>query len=415
MAIVEPFKGLRPRKGFAEKVASPPYDVLNSSEAREMVKDKRYSFLHVVKPEVDLEPSVDLYDDRVYRKGAENLKRLIGEGVLEQDELECFYIYRQLMGEHEQTGLVAVASVDEYEEGKIKKHENTRIEKEIDRSKHINALNAQAGPVFLTYRATEEIDKLMNTLTRNEPVYDFTSEDSIRHTFFVVKDRESINAIRNAFAKLDCLYVADGHHRSASASRVRNERRKDSREFTGKEECNFFLSVIFPDKQMYIMDYNRVVSSLNSCTEEEFLKKVGEKFIVAEYALKGDPFKPQEKRNFGMYLHGKWYQLKVKEGMFDKEDPVFSLDVSILQENLLKVVLGIENPRTDKRIAFVGGIRGLGELERLVDSGEFVVAFSMFPTTIRQLMAIADAGKVMPPKSTWFEPKLRSGLITHLL
>jgi len=415
VAIVRPFRGLRPRQEFAERVASPPYDVLNSEEARGVVRDNPYSFLHVVKPEVDLEPSVDLYDEMVYNKGRENLKKLIDEGILMQDEKDCFYLYSQKMGEHLQIGLVAVASVDEYEEGKIKKHENTRIEKEIDRAKHINVLNAQAGPVFLTYRATGEIDNLMNSLMQNKPVYDFASEDGIRHTFFVVKDAEYIDAIRSAFAKLDCLYVADGHHRSAAAARVRDERKKGSANFTGKEECNFFLSVIFPHNQMYIMDYNRVVSGLNNYLEDEFLKKVSGNFIVTDYAIKGNPFKPQEKHDFGMYLHGKWYQLRAREGIFDKDDPVLSLDVSILQENLLKSILGIENPRKDSRIAFVGGMRGLGELEKLVDSGKFSVAFSMFPTTIEQLMAIADAGKVMPPKSTWFEPKLRSGLITHLL
>lgn len=415
MAIVRSFKGLRPKPEFAENVASPPYDVLSSDEARERVKGNPISFIHVVKPEVDVDPSIDLYDEKVYNKGKENLKRLIDEGFLIQDKDDCFYIYRQKMDDHIQTGLVAVASVDEYERGKIKKHENTRLEKEKDRAKHINVLNAQAGPVFLTYRATEDIDNLIKKVMDDEPVYDFTAEDGIRHTFFVVNKKHLIEEIKNAFEKLDCLYVADGHHRSAAAARVRNERKIKDAAYTGNKEYNYFLTVIFPHNQMYIMDYNRVVSGLNELSKEEFFEKIKEKFNVRESGKKGNPYKPEEKHNFGMYLQGKWFHLTSKSGTFDEKDPVLSLDVSILQENLLNPVLGIEDPRKDKRISFVGGKRGLGELEKLVDSDAFTVAFSMFPTSIEELMAIADAGKVMPPKSTWFEPKLRSGLITHLL
>ena len=415
MAIVKPFKGLRPKPEFAEKVASPPYDVLNSDEAREMVKDNKYSFLRVVKPEVDVDPSINLYDERVYNKGKENLKRLIDEGFLIQDEEDCFYIYRQKMGEHTQVGLVAVASVDEYEEGKIKKHENTRLEKEKDRAKHITVLNAQAGPVFLTYKANEGIDNLIVKAMDNRPVYDFTADDEIRHTFYVVSDSSIIEGIKNAFKELKCLYVADGHHRSAAAARVRNERRTKEQNYTGNEDYNYFLTVIFPHNQMFIMDYNRVVTGLNELSEEEIFEKVREKFDVTESGEKGSPYKPEAKHNFGMYIQEKWFHLTAKTGTFDENDPVLSLDVSILQENLLNPVLGIEDPRKDRRISFVGGKRGLGELERLVDTGKFTVAFSMYPTSIEELMAIADAGKVMPPKSTWFEPKLRSGLITHLL
>jgi len=415
MAIVRPFRGLRPKQEFAEEVASPPYDVLSSDEAREEVKRNPQSFIRVVKPEVDLDPSISLYDERVYVKGKENLQGLINDGFLIQDEEACFYIYKQKMGEHIQSGLVAVVSVDEYEHGKIKKHENTRLEKEKDRAKHIDVLNAQAGPVFLTYGATEKINNLIDKGMVEKPEYDFTADDGIRHTFFIVREKGLIEEIKDAFGELDCLYVADGHHRSAAAARVRNERKNKGSGFSGEEECNYFLTVIFPHNKMYIMDYNRVVSDLNELSEEEFLNRIEERFEVKKQGESGNPFKPEFKHCFGMYLNKRWYHLKARNGTFDENDTVLSLDVSILQENLLNPVLGIEDPRKDKRISFVGGKRGLGELERLVDSNKFTVAFSMFPTSIEELMAIADAGKVMPPKSTWFEPKLRSGLITHLL
>lgn len=415
MAVVKSFKGLRPDPKFAERVASPPYDVLNSEEAREMVNDNPYSFLHVVKPEVDVDPSIDLYDDRVYNMGKQSLNKLIKEGILIQDKEESFYIYSQEMGDHSQIGLVAVASVDEYQEGKIKKHENTRLAKEKDRAKHIKVLNAQAGPVFLTYREDEEIDSLIEDAMSRKPVYDFTADDGIKHTFYVINDEGIKKSIKSAFGKLDCLYVADGHHRSAAAARVRDERRAKENEYSGKEEYNYFLTVIFPHNQMYIMDYNRVVNGLNGLSKEDYVKRIKDGFDVEEWSERGKPFKPEKIHNFGMYLDGKWYHLSAKHGTFDGDDPVESLDVSILQENLLRPILGIEDPRKDRRISFVGGMRGLGELERLVDSVEYTVAFSMYPTSIEQLMAIADAGKVMPPKSTWFEPKLRSGLITHLL
>ena len=415
MALVRPFKGLRPKPLLVEEVASPPYDVLSSDEARELVEDNPHSFLHIVKPEIDLNHSVNLYDESVYLKAKENLKRFIDEGILVQDKEECFYIYKQKMNEHIQIGLVTVASVDEYKMGKIKKHENTRLEKEVDRAKHISILNAQAGPVFLTYRANREIDDIVEGTMAQKPEYDFTASDGIKHTFFVVKDRDAIEAIKNAFSKLECLYVADGHHRSAAAARVRDERQKQDSNFTEKDECNYFLTVIFPHNQLYIMDYNRVVEDLNGFSNEDFFEKVKAKFEIGEWSKKGNPFKPQKAHNFGMYIQGKWYHLIAKKATFDENDPVSNLDVSILQENLLGPVLGIEDPRKDKRISFVGGMRGLGELEKLVDTGGYTIAFSMFPTSIEQLMAIADAGKVMPPKSTWFEPKLRSGLITHLL
>jgi len=413
MVKVKPFKGLRPNKEYAEKVASPPYDVLSSDEAREMAKDNPYSFLHVNKPEIDLDETVDPYDVRVYRRGAENLKKLIDHGILEQDQEEYFYIYQQIMGDHKQTGLVAGASCDEYIQDKIKKHEHTRPDKEEDRMTHINILNAQVGPVFLTYKSKPEIDEIFKEGMQNEPEYDFVA-DGVRHTFWVVKDKDLINKIQKAFNKIDYLYVADGHHRSASATRVKREREKKNPNHTGDEEYNYFLTVIFPDNQMQILDYNRIVKDLNGLSTEEFLSKIKEKFDV-ELSAEDEPFKPAKKHEFGMYLENNWYKLTPKKDTFDEKDVVERLDVSILQNNLLSPILGIENPRKDKRIDFVGGIRGLKELEKRVDSGDWKVAFSMYPTTIGDLMNIADAGKVMPPKSTWFEPKLRSGLVVHLL
>ncbi|GAB4327846.1 MAG: DUF1015 family protein [Calditrichia bacterium] len=414
MAIVKPFKALRPKKELADKVAAPPYDVLNSQEAREMAKGNPYTFLHVNKPEIDLPEEIDLYDDAVYAKGAENLRNFIKEGVVFQDEAPCFYIYRQIMGDHEQYGITALASVDEYEKGLIKKHEFTRPEKEDDRVKHIMAQNAQVGPVFLTYPAKPQIDAIVSEIVKEEPEYDFTADDGIRHTVWVVKDTDKITAIQSEFARIPALYVADGHHRSAAALRVRNALRDKNPNHTGEEPYNFFLTVIFPDKQMRILDYNRVVQDLNGLSKDEFLKTISEKFEVTE-AGDNAPYKPQKTHEFGMYLDGKWYKLEAKSGTFDENDPVKKLDVSILQENLLAPVFGIGNPRKDKRIDFIGGIRGLKELEKRVNSGEWAVAFAMFPTSISELLAIADAGEVMPPKSTWFEPKLRSGLMVHLL
>jgi len=413
MAIIKPFKGLRPKPELAEKVASPPYDVLNTEEARAMAKDNPYSFLHINKPEIDLPVGTNLYDDAVYAKGRENLERFIKEGVFIQDEKPCFYVYRQIMGDHQQIGLVAGASVEDYENNVIKKHELTRAEKEEDRVKHVDTLNAQTGPVFLTYKASEEVDRLMEKITQRPPVYDFTADDGIRHTFWVVDDENEIKQLQDLFARMDCLYVADGHHRSAAAMRVKQMRQKQNPHHTGEEEYNYFLTVIFPDNQMYIMDYNRVVKDLNGHSKEDFLKKVAEKFDVETVGSAVE--KPNKKHHFVMYLDGTWYQLAAKEGTFDPNDPVGRLDVAILMDNLLVPILAIGDPRKDKRIDFVGGIRGLEELKRRVDSGEMAVAFGLFPTSIEDLMAIADAGKIMPPKSTWFEPKLRSGLVTHLL
>jgi uncharacterized protein (DUF1015 family) len=410
MADLRPFRAYRPRRELASQVASPPYDVLNSAEAREMARDNPLSFLHVVKPEIDLPPDTDVHSPQVYAKGAENLRRLIDEGVLVRDPTPCFYAYEQKMGEHVQVGLVAGASVDEYDRNEIKKHEHTRPEKENDRTRHLDALNANTGPVFLTYVQRDTVDGIIDEVRRGTPEYEFTAPDGIGHRLWVIDDRATIAAIREEFAKVGHLYVADGHHRSASASRVAAGRRTANPAHTGEEGYNFFLTVIFPHDQMKILDYNRVVADLRGHTEEGFLGAVGERFEVAET----DSPRPRAPREFGMYVGGRWYRLVAQEGSFPEDDPVNSLDVAILQNNLLNPVLGIENPRTDERIDFVGGIRGLGELEKRVAEGA-AVAFALHPTGIRQLMAIADAGEVMPPKSTWFEPKLRSGLIVRPL
>ena len=411
MVRIKPFRGVRPTRELAEKVASFPYDVLNSEEARKLASDNPYSFLRVVKPEITLDPSIDLYDDRVYQAARENLDKLIQEGILVQDGENHLYVYRQKMGNHVQTGLVGCASADDYMADRIKKHELTRADKEKDRTRHVYTTNANAGPVFLTYKAVHEIDALIEKVTEDEPEYNFVSDDGIGHIFWVIRDKGIIKELESLFADMDAVYVADGHHRSASGAKVRDWRKKDNPNHTGEEEYNFFLAVYFPHNQLAIMPYNRVVKDLNGLTKEQFLAKVSEKFNVE----KNEEKEPGYPTNVCMYIDGGWYTLTAKEGTYPKDDPVHSLDVSILQENLLTPVLGIGDPRTDKRIDFIGGIRGTKELERLVDNGKFAVAFSMYATSIEQLIAIADAGKTMPPKSTWFEPKLRSGLIVHML
>lgn len=409
MARIEPFQGLRPRKDLAEKIAAPPYDVLSSEEARELAKGNPYSFLHVGKPEIDLPPGTDLYSDAVYAKGKENFERFIREGALVQDAKRCFYVYKQVWGDHVQIGLVAGASCQDYQDDVIKKHELTREDKERDRQRHIETLNAQTGPVFLTYKRVKAIDKLIARAMTREPESDFATYDGVRHVFFVVDDDPLIRAIQKEFRKLAVLYVADGHHRSAAATRIKAQRQAANPGHTGDEEYNFFLAVIFPDNQMKILPYNRLVRDLNGMDRDAFLARVSERFVCEPSAEKV-PSRPQE---FAMYLGGAWYRLAARPGTFDAQDAIASLDVSILQASLLAPVLGIQDPRTDKRIDFVGGIRGTGELERKVDSGQFAVAFSFRATTIEQLFAVADAGKIMPPKSTWFEPKLKDGLVSH--
>lgn len=414
MAILKPFRGLRPKKEFVERVASLPYDVINTEEARKFAEGNPYNFLHVVRPEIDLDSDIDLYDDRVYKKAYENFKKLIDDGILIQDENEYLYIYELEWNGHIQRGILGCASVDDYINDVIKKHELTRKEKEDDRTRHVKELNANAGPVFLTYKALDEIDNIVNSyIENNQPEYNFVAEDGIRHTLWIIKEGEIIEKLSNIFnKKIPVLYVADGHHRSASAARVGVEKRKENPNYTGNEEFNYFLAVFFPHNQLKILDYNRVVKDLNNKDQHTLLNEIKDKFEVEKV---DSAYRPEALHYFGMYLDGQWYKLKAKDNIINDNDPVESLDVSILQKNILTPILGIGDPRIDKRIHFVGGIRGLEELERLVDSGEYAIAFSMYPTTINQLMSIADANKLMPPKSTWFEPKLRSGLVIHLL
>jgi len=414
MVKIKPFKGLRPTPEYASSVASPPYDVLSSDEAREMARTNPHSFLHVVKPEIDLAPGIDPYSDAVYNKAAENLLRLRKDNVLRQDDTDCYYLYQLQMGEHVQTGLVAVASVDDYLENRIKKHEFTRIEKEKDRTKHIFASRAQAGPVFLIHRSDAELTSVFGEIQRTEPAVDFTADDGIRHSLWVVSSPETIERITAAFARFGAIYVADGHHRSAAGSHVAKIMREKNPDYSGDEEFNYFLTVIFPDDQLQIMAYNRVVKDLRGMSDEQFLDQIRKRFTVTEVSSKAE-VRLSRNYDYGMYMNGKWYILTADAGSIDKSDPVESLDIQVFTRTVLQPLLGIEDPRTDPRIDFVGGIRGLSELEKLVDSGEWKVAFALHPTTVRQLLAVADADRVMPPKSTWFEPKLRSGMVVHLL
>ena len=415
MAKIRAFKAVRPAGELAEKVAALPYDVMSSEEARQMVVGNPYSFLHVDKAEIDLPEDTYLYDTCVYEKASANLQKMITDGVFVQDGKPCLYIYKQVMDGRAQIGIVACASVDEYRNNHIKKHELTRADKEQDRINHVDYCDANTGPIFLTYRAKASINTLVERIMGSQtPVYDFVSEDGVSHTVWVIEDDVLITVLQGEFEDVDALYIADGHHRCASAVRVAQLRREANPGYTGEEEFNCFLSVIFPDEHLYVMDYNRLVKDLNGNTPEEFLAKVAEKFTITPYDGT-DALKPEKKHTFGMYLQGMWMLLEAKDGSFDGADPVKQLDVSILQDNLLHPILGIGDPRTDKRIDFVGGIRGLKYLSDAVDSGQMAVAFSMFPTTMEDLMDIADAGAIMPPKSTWFEPKLRSGLFIHKL
>jgi uncharacterized protein (DUF1015 family) len=410
MVTVRPFAGLRPKNNLAEKVAAPPYDVLDSNEAREMAKGNDLSFLHVNKSEIDLPPETDPYSDAVYKKAADNLGKFVSDGTMARDESPSFYFYRQIMEHHSQTGLVAAVSVQEYDAGLIKKHEFTRPEKENDRVRHIMALNAQVGPVFLTYPDSKELNCLQAEVCAGAPECDFVSADNVRHTVWLVPNERS-GEISKIFSDIPCLYVADGHHRSAAGSIVAKQRKGANPNHTGNEEYNFFMAVIFPKSHMRIMAYNRAVTDLNGLGEKEFLQLVGDNFIIKSNAGSS----PDSAHRFSMYLGNMWHSLEPKPGTYPANDPVKSIDASILQDNLLDPILGIKNPRTDTRIKFIGGIRGTGELERLVNSGKFKVAFSLYPVTLDQLFSVADSGNVMPPKSTWFEPKLRSGLIVHMI
>jgi len=415
MAVFKPFHAVRPIPEKAAEIASLPYDVMDSDEARLEVAKHPLSYIHVEKPEVDLPPDIDLYDERVYQKARENLYNYITSGLMKQDEQAMFYIYRETMDGREQYGLVGLCSVDEYFDGTIKKHELTRSDKETDRIKHVDTCNAHASPVFFTYRHQEGIDAIVNRIVANsQPVYDFVSDDGIGHALWLMPDSTDIQAIRDAFAAMEYLYVADGHHRTASGAKVGTMRREQHPDYTGEEEFNHFMTVIFPDNQLRIFDYNRVIKDLHGHSKAEFLALVGEKFEV-EALNSSKPYHPEGLHRFGMYLDGVWYKLTAKPGTWDDSNVVQSLDVSIMQTNLLQPILGIHDPRKDKRIDFIGGIRGLGELVRRVDSGREVVAFAMYPTSMDELIAIADAGEIMPPKSTWFEPKIRSGLFIHLM
>ena len=411
MSTFRPFRGLRPRPELAARLAAPPYDVIDSQEARVLAAGNPHSFLHVTKPEIDLDPSIDLYDERVYDKAAENFRAFREAGWLLQDERPCFYVYGQQMGAHRQVGIMGCASADDYFADVIRKHELTRPDKERDRTRHVDVIGANAGPVFLTYRATEAIDRLAGKITAGPPACDMRSEDGVRHTLWKVEDGEWIAQAGDAFRRVPVLYIADGHHRAASAARVREWRREQNPGHTGREEYNYFLAVAFPHDQMQILPYNRAVADLAGLTASAFLERAWISFEIADAP---SPTPPGPRR-FCVYLEGKWRLLTAREGTFPAGDPVRRLDCSILQENLLSPVLKIEDPRRDKRIHFVGGIRGTAELERLVDGGGHAVAFSLHPTSVEDLMAVADAGLVMPPKSTWFEPKLRDGLIVRPL
>lgn len=414
MAVFKPFRAVRPYPEHAAEIASLPYDVMDSDEARIEVTRYPISFIHVEKPEVDLPKDINLYDDRVYAKAKENLYNYLNNNQMFQDTKPAFYIYKQIMNGRPQIGLVGLASIDDYINGNIKKHELTRAEKEADRIRHVDTCNAHSSPVFFTYRHQQVIDDIVNHVMLScKPVYDFVSDDGIGHALWIMDKKEDIIRIEAAFQAMNYLYVADGHHRTASAVRVGMMRREQYPDYKGDEEFNYIMAVIFPDNQLHIMDYNRIVKDLFSNSKEQLLYKVKERFFIEE---KGNlPYHPEKLRDFGMYLDCKWYKLTSKPGSWDNANVVEALDVSILQNNLLHPILGIEDPRRDKRIDFVGGIRGLEELQKRVDSGRDKIAFAMFPTSMDELIRIADAGEIMPPKSTWFEPKLRSGLFIHLL
>ena len=409
MAKIIPFKAYRPASGLEAKIAALPYDVYNREEALEVVKKNPLSFLAIDRAETQFDPDMDMYADEVYDKAREMMWQQIEEGSFVQDEAPCFYLYRQVMNGRSQTGIVACASIDDYLNEVIKKHENTRADKEIDRIRHVDTCNAQSGPIFLAYRAKDTLRQIMEEVVVEKPVYDFVAEDGIGHVVWVIRDEMQIEAMKKAFEDLDSIYIADGHHRCASAVKVGLKRREANPNYTGDEEYNYFLAVLFPDEELRIMDYNRVVKDLNGLSEEEFIQEVSRKFAVNKVG--SDPYIPAAKGKFGMYLGNCWYELTAKEEILST-DAVAGLDVSILQDHLLQPILGINDPKTDKRIDFVGGIRGLKELERRVAS-DMKVAFSMYPTSIEELFRVADDHRLMPPKSTWFEPKLRSGLFLH--
>ena len=411
MVRIKPFAAVRPPKELVEEVAARPYDVLNSAEAKAEASEK--SLLHITKPEIDFEPMPDEHSKEVYDQAVKNFKSWQEKGWLVQDSKPCYYIYAQTMNGKTQYGLVLCAHTDDYSEGKIKKHELTRKDKEDDRMVHVRIQNANIEPVFFSYPDNAEIDAIVRKYTAGKPEYDFTAEDGFGHHFWVIDDDDTVRRITEIFKDIPAFYVADGHHRTAAAARVGAEKRTGNPDHTGNEEYNYFMAVAFPESQLTIIDYNRVVKDLNGLTAEEFLKALEEDFIVEK---KGKEIcKPEHLHNFSMYLGGEWYSLEAREGRYDDSDPIGVLDVTILSNLVLDRILGIKDLRTDKRIDFVGGIRGLGELSKRVDSGEMAVAFALYPVSMKQIVDIADSGNIMPPKTTWFEPKLRSGLAIHKL
>ena len=413
MAKVKPFRGLRPPKAFVEQVASKPYDVLSSEEARAEAEGNEKSLYHIIKPEIDFEPGTGEHEQKVYDRAVENFQKFQREGWLVKDEKEQYYLYAQTMDGRTQYGLVVGASVDDYLTGKIKKHELTRKEKEVDRMHHIEINNANIEPVFLSFPTNEVLEQVIADTAQTAPEYDFVSEDGIGHTLWCIADDKVVNTITDAFGKIPYLYIADGHHRTAAAAHVGEAKAKADANHTGAEEYNYLLAVCFPESHLKVRDYNRVVKDLNGLSDEEFLQKVALHFEIEE---KGEEiYKPAKLHNFALYLSGKWYSLTAKEGTYDDTDPIGVLDVKISSDYILRDILNIQDLRTDKRIDFVGGIRGLGELKNRVDSGEMRMALALYPVTMRQIIDIADSGNIMPPKATWFEPKLRSGLIIHQL
>ena len=414
MATIKPFKGIRPPKNLVEKVESRPYDVLNSEEARAEAGDNEMSLYHIIKPEIDFEPGTSEYDPRVYDKAAENFKKFKDNGWLVQDNEEHYYIYAQTMGNKTQYGIVVGARVEDYMNGTIKKHELTRRDKEEDRMKHVRVNNANIEPVFFAYPDNEKLNALLEKYAKTEPEYDFIAPiDGFGHKFWVISDKEDIDLITNEFAAMPSLYIADGHHRSAAAALVGAEKAKQNPNHTGNEEYNYFMAVCFQASQLTSPDYNRVVTDLNAYSSEDFLKSLEKNFIVENKGT--DQYKPTALHNFSMYLDGNWYSLTAKEGTYNPNDPIGVLDVDVSSRLIFDELLGIKDFRSDKRIDFVGGLRGLEELKRRVDSGEMKMALALYPVTMKQIMDIADSGKIMPPKATWFEPKLRSGLIIHEL
>lgn len=413
MARVKPFRGVRPPQSMVEEVVSRPYDVLNSEEARAEAEGNPKSLYHIIKPEIDFAPGTDEHDPKVYEKAVENFQAFQRNGWLVQDEKENYYIYAQTMDGRTQYGFVVGAWVNDYMEGRIKKHELTRRDKEEDRMKHVRINNANIEPVFFAFPDNAALEKIIKDVTAGKPEYDFVAPDGFGHTFWVISDDATINAITEEFAKIPALYIADGHHRSAAAALVGAEKAKNNPNHRGDEEYNYFLAVAFPASHLKIIDYNRVVKDLNGLTEEEFLTKVAENFEVKD--MGEEIYTPNALHNFSLYLGGKWYSLTAKPGTYNDQDPIGVLDVTVSSDLILRDILGITDLRSDKRIDFVGGIRGLGELKRRVDSGEMKMALALYPVTMNQLMQIADTGNIMPPKTTWFEPKLRSGLVIHKL